>query len=189
MASNQCLWESYLKCHTVAVSVLGYDEPLLEMTSSVGDLQMALLELNRFIHANAYKVSVSDSLPPGYLYMATVTQPSNLNEADAVRLHQKAMQFFKSAKIRVYLASLEHSAIWHIHYLICCPSYSKNLARDLGKAVGTRVAVERKITTAKRWNGACNYVTKRGYPNDETHVRMLIEELEYLEGKGWSFKA
>ena len=72
MASNQCLWESYLKCHTVAVSVLGYDEPLLEMTSSVGDLQMALLELNRFIHANAYKVSVSDSLPPGYLYMVGV---------------------------------------------------------------------------------------------------------------------
>lgn len=183
------LYEVYKQAHEVAVTVLSYTEPLLTLGVPEVDIQNALMELNSYMSANAYRMNAAaDAVPPGFWYMATVTQSSELTEADAVRLHQKVMQFFQSAKIKVYLASLEHSAIWHTHYLICCSSYSKNLQRDLGKCTGTRVQIERKITSSKKWAGACNYVTKRGYPGDSSHVRMLVEELEHTEGKGWGFK-
>lgn len=184
------LYEVYKNAHEVAVTVLSYTQPLLTPEHSEVDVQTALMELNSYISANAYKLKASDeAVPPGYWYMATVTQSSSLGEADAVRLHQTAMQYFQSAGVKVYLASLEHSAIWHMHYLICCSTYSKNLARDLGKATKTRVQIERKISSAKKWAGACNYIAKRNYADDSTHVRMLVEELVHTDGKGWGFKA
>lgn len=149
-----------------------------------------LFDANSFLHRNAYRLKVnSDAIPAGFWYMATITQPSDKGREDIMQLHSVALDFFQEHSIDVFLASLEHSSIWHVHYLIRQSHYAKNLSRDLSKACkGYRCKIERKITDLRRFNGACNYIVKRNYASDSTSDSVLIERMQYAEGKGWHFK-
>lgn len=131
--------------------------------------------------------SFSESIPPGYLYMVTVTQHSDKTESDMLGLWEHSvLPFVVSQKSKVLLASLEHAGAYHIHFLLQMPKYAKNLKRDLSKAVsGNIIDVGRKITTSKLFSGACKYICKDGYPDDKTHVKMLVEDVYKSEGEGW----
>lgn len=140
-------------------------------------------------HYKDYELSPpKENVPVGCWYVVTLTVPDKEPRSALNTVYGKAMEFFQERNIDVYLSSIEHSNIWHAHLLVCARNYAKNMSRDLTKFVGYRAQVERKISNARRFNGACNYITKRGYPDDTTHVELIEEKLEYIHKKGWCLK-
>ena len=130
------------------------------------------------------------AIPPGFLYMVTVTQHSSKSESDMMSLWEhKVIPFVESQRSKILLASMERAGAFHVHFLLQMPKYGKNLKRDLCKAVdGNIVDVGRKITNGKLFNGACKYITKEGYDEDTTHVKMLVSQVQKVEGQGWILK-
>lgn len=126
------------------------------------------------------------NLPPGKWYMVTVTTPDDKDEIYCREIHTKAMTYFKYAKFDVYYAVIEHSNIWHLHYIVRTGDYPKNAPRDLARTCnGHIVQISKKAKTLQLFNGLCNYVMKRTYSGDTTHHDTLIKHIEYQEGKGY----
>lgn len=156
--------------------------------NDVYDMQGAILDIHKFLLSNRKYICPPKSdevLPPGYLYMCTITQKDTETRDDVMTRHDIVMEYYKQQEINVLLASLEHSNIWHIHYLIQSPRYIKNMVRDLSRRIdGRRVQLEKKISSLTRYYGACKYITKDGY-NDNTSVEILIQKIHKVDGKGW----
>lgn len=122
----------------------------------------------------------------GHWYMVTVTQPAVQSKEEMLAKHELCMAYFERNGIDVYLAGLEKSSIWHVHYALCSSSYFKNVKRDLCKLLGVKsIDVGKRVKHLREFQGMCNYVLKRGYDDDKTHVDNLVKKLDYVEGSGW----
>lgn len=145
-----------------------------------------ITELLPFISRKLRASNAHAGFPDGHWYMVTITQKDNEDEDNIMRLHLKALEFFAERKIVPYVAALEHSNIWHVHY--CCKfrDYKKNEQRDLEKLLKRRVQIEKRVSSLKQWNGLNKYIMKRGeHDKKDTSVRLLIERIKYEEGKGY----
>lgn len=126
--------------------------------------------------------------PDGYWYMVTITQKDTESKDNILKLHAKTLEFFKEKGIVPYMAALEHSNIWHVHY--CCKfrDYKKNEQRDLTKLLKRRVQIEKRVNTLKQWNGLNKYIMKRDHAKADTSETLLIDLIGYEEGKGYFIK-
>jgi len=125
------------------------------------------------------------SIPTGYWYMITIPAPKGKPREYINEVHDKAMAYFKRASCDVYVAGLEFSSIWHVHYFVRMTTYNKNTVRDLKRATGNAVVnLQPKITDLKRFRGAVNYCLKRNYDEDQTAIDILVKRVEIIEGKG-----
>lgn len=188
---------------TLLERVKGYD--LKEYSSVIADCEestpcnvelegrvLKLLDLERKHLVKMSRASKmanqSSQIPPGAWHMLTVTTPAGSHESVIKSHHADIMQYCNEHDIRVYLAALEKSSIWHIHYAICAPNGLGNAKRDLNRLIPHRLEFGKKCKTLKSFNGLCNYVTKRLYPNDTTAVKMIIEDILYVPGKGYQIQ-
>lgn len=162
--------------------------PLIDDPTTEDGLSLEVLNLNQWFYKWATNLPKHIERIPvdGHWYMITITQPSGESEFDIVQKHEKTMAYLERNKIAVYLAGLEKAGSWHVHYAVCSPVYLKNTKRDLQKLLGVpQIDVSKKVKTLKDFNGLCNYVLKRGYDSDGTHIRDLVTRLEYKDGIGW----
>lgn len=161
-----------------------------ELTNEIeGTYQLALMELNKWLHNKVKStVSAASGVPPGNWYMVTVTTPKDSSQEHCEQIHDQAMELFNYKKIEVFYASLEKSAIYHVHYIVNIPGTTKNLERDLRKACdGYIVQIEKKVNSLLKWNGLCKYVMKREYDEKaDTVIKTLINRIQYQEGSGYT---
>lgn len=156
---------------------------------SESQLMSVMMDLNRSVYKFlCTQVSQSKGVPPGNWYMVTLTptQGDSAKKEDMIAMHERFLENI-SSRATVVHASLEKSAIWHVHYAINWHDvYAKNLKRDVMKASGARVVdVGRKVQSLKRWQGLCKYLLKDEY-EDTTHVEYLIDGIKKIKGKGYS---
>lgn len=150
------------------------------------DFQNSATELNDYF-LKLVVPTLNKNFPAGSWYLVTVTTPSGSTRADLYQVHLKFIDYMKS-KATVQHAVIEKSAIWHCHYMINLnQAHAKNLQRDLRKACGVLVDVQRKVTSAQRFNGLCKYILKRDYEaeKEDTHVSTIIQGVTYIEGHGY----
>jgi len=133
----------------------------------------------------------NNSFPSGHWYMCTMTNKPNDSVSVCMERYKKGLSYFQQQKIQVYLASLEKSNIYHIHFAIRSRAYLKNEGRDLSKLCGVIVKFERRVNSLKKFNGLMKYVTKRDYEDakSSTCVELLIDKAHYVEGKGYILDA
>lgn len=129
----------------------------------------------------------NNSFPSGHWYMCTMTNKPDDSLALCMERYKKVLLYFSQQRIQVYLASLEKSNIYHIHFAIRSRAYLKNEGRDLSKLCGVIVKFERRVNSLKKFNGLMKYVTKRDYEDakSSTCVELLIDKAQYVEGKGY----
>lgn len=181
----------YESLKDLVISRGGTYVPLIVHVKTPDDIITELFNLNHYCSTFLRSVPKHiDKIPvDGNWYMVTVTQPSSETEPDIMLKHDQTMEYFEYNKITVYLAALEHAGAWHIHYAVCSSQYAKNIKRDLCKLLSVKVIDQsKKVRNLREFNGLCNYVLKRNYPDDKTHIRTLVERLEYKEGFGWDLK-
>lgn len=145
-----------------------------------------MMDLQPFIMKHIRASNKAKGFPDGHWYMITITQKDTEDEANILRLHAKTLEFFSERHIEPFMAALEHSNIWHVHYCCRFRDYKKNEQRDLAKLLGRRVQIEKRVSTLKQWNGLNKYIMKRGpHEKKDTSVRLLIDRIGYDEGKGY----
>lgn len=153
-------------------------------------LTLQIIEMQRA--ATKYLQNASSlsnkGFPDGCWYMCTVTSVKGSSEESMISLHEICMGYFAKKGIKVYLAAMEKSSIYHIHYVVRMSAYQKNEGRDLHSLTGVRVRFEPKVKTLKQWRGLMKYVLKREYVADkaDTQVRTLIQCVKHTEGKGYT---
>lgn len=179
---------SYRPLH--AMKLEGYDEPFLEdyfLHLSEEDIYKEIYHMQKLCVSEVTKNKQNPGFPPGHWYMVTITQKSSEDEDHIMTLHQKAMGYFSLHQIIPYVAALEKSNIYHIHYICKFPQPKKNEQRDLTRLLGRRVQIEKRVNTLKQWNGLNKYIKKAGYDPEkaDTSLKLLIARITYEEGKGY----
>lgn len=169
--------------------------PLDSVPPSDCELEVSILRLLKDEHTylklknDASKAAYqSPDIPPGSWHMLTITSPTGSDESVIMSHHDIVIDYCKHHDIKIYLAALEKSSIWHIHYAICCPNGLGNLKRDLKKKIPHRFEVGKKCKSLRTWNGLCKYILKRDYADDTTAVKMIIEDIIYVPKKGYQIR-
>lgn len=172
------------------LDVPGYEEPFID------DFYMHLsneeiLEESQSMCQIATRLLMSQKknkgFPDGHWYMVTITQKDSEDEANIMKLHDMTLSYFSTRSIEPYVAALEKSNIYHVHYICKFSQPKKNEQRDLTRLLGRRVQIEKRVNTLKQWNGLNKYIKKAGYDpaKADTSVKMLISRISYEEGKGY----
>lgn len=160
---------------------LGFTPPTL-----TGDYTRSATELNAYFHQLVVP-SLNKGFPKGSWYLVTITTPVGSSRADLFQVHTKFVDYI-AGKAIVQHGVIEKSSIWHCHYMINLQqSHAKNLQRDLRKACGVLVDIQRKVTSLQRFNGLCKYITKREYDTEkaDTHVATIINGVTHKAGHGY----
>lgn len=153
------------------------------------DYTQSAMAINRYFSLTVVP-TLNKGYPPGNWYFITVTTKAGSSKADLLELHDSFMAYMQKKAI-VQHAVVEKSNIWHVHYFVnLTGEYAKNLQRDLYRHLGVVVDVQPKVSTLKRFNGACKYILKREYAvKGSTHDSTLIDGIFYTPKKGYRLKS
>jgi len=179
---------SYKPLHKLGLP--GYEEPFLPdfyLHLSEGAIYEEIYAMQKLCYTEVTKNKKNPGFPPGHWYMVTITQKDSEDESNIMRLHDKALGYFSLHKIEPYVAALEKSNIYHVHYICRFPQPKKNEQRDLTRLLGRRVRIEKRVNTLHQWNGLNKYIKKDGYDPEkaDTSLKILISHITYVEGKGY----
>lgn len=181
------MYDSYTKAIDALIKK-GYTyTPDDEVTEE--NIQRNLIELNEYmskIIRSEVRNKPDPRYPDGSWHMLTITSKVGAPRDVVINDHLILMAYLHDHNIQVYIATLEKSSMYHIHYAIRAPQNLKNEKPQIKRLLPGRILkIEEKVNCFQRWQGLFKYVLKRNYPKDTTAVETLYSRVTYEEGKGY----